>query len=563
MARVVSIGAQGFEELRTRNNFYVDKTAFIADWWQSDDSVTLITRPRRFGKTLMLDTVRCFFSTEFAERGEELFGGLAVWDDPEMRQLQGAVPVVSLSFSKVKTATVDETLILIKRILRIEVRNHKYLFDSPAVEESTRDFLASVADDMDTMTAIDAVPQLCQALEAHWGRKPIVLLDEYDTPMQAAWLGGFWDELSIFMRTFMDSSFKTNPALDRALMSGITRISRESIFSGLNNLEVCGVLDEKYQTAFGFTEQEVETSLKEFGLTDEFSNVQTWYDGFCFGGVAGIYNPWSISKYLERRKIDTYWMNTSDNALAADLVRRGSNSLKTDFELLIKGETISKTINEQVVFSDLDADSDAVWSLLVASGYLTLAKVHTTDSRSPKKLKITNKEVMLGFDDQINRWFGRVREDYNGFVSSILAANTEDATDYLNDITLASMSSFDGATKTAESEPERFYHGLVLGLLVSLRGRYTVESNRESGRGRCDVLLVPANNNHTDPAIIIEFKAFDARRESTLEDTAERALAQIEEKVYATTLVERGFLAEQILSYGIAFRGKEALVALA
>ncbi|MBQ9057837.1 MAG: AAA family ATPase, partial [Atopobiaceae bacterium] len=253
MARVVSIGAQGFEELRTRNNFYVDKTAFIADWWQSDDSVTLITRPRRFGKTLMLDTVRCFFSTEFAERGEELFGGLAVWDDPEMRQLQGAVPVVSLSFSKVKTATVDETLILIKRILRIEVRNHKYLFDSPAVEESTRDFLASVADDMDTMTAIDAVPQLCQALEAHWGRKPIVLLDEYDTPMQAAWLGGFWDELSIFMRTFMDSSFKTNPALDRALMSGITRISRESIFSGLNNLEVCGVLDEKYQTAFGFT----------------------------------------------------------------------------------------------------------------------------------------------------------------------------------------------------------------------------------------------------------------------------------------------------------------------
>ena len=561
MARTVSIGAQGFEELRKRNNFYVDKTAFIAEWWQSDDGITLITRPRRFGKTLLLDTVRCFFSTEFAERGEELFGDLDVWQNVELRELQGHIPVISLSFSVIKEPDFSRTMQSIKNVLAVSIMQHSYLFDSELVSAHDKASFTRIDNTMSDVDASHSLNLLCRMLEAHWGTKPIVLLDEYDTPMQAAWLGGYWNELSAFMRVFMDATFKSNPSLGRGLMTGITRVSRESIFSGLNNLEVCGVVDDKYQDAFGFTEHEVFTALDEFELSDKRDRVREWYDGFCFGGVEGIYNPWSITKYLDRKRFAPYWMNTSDNALVADLVRRGDTQLKQDFEDLLEGNSVTQKPNDQLVFSDLEADTDAVWSLLLASGYITPVNDNDKEPLDPKELRLTNKEVFIGFDSMIERWFGRSRQDYNSFIKAILSANTEDATDYLQDVTDACISSFDGATKTAQSEPERFYHGLALGLLASLRGRYAVESNRESGKGRYDIMLVPVKDAQaTDPAIIIEFKVFDPRRETTLEDTATRALAQIDERAYATTLIERGFSADSILSYGIAFRGKEVLV---
>ncbi|MBQ9058957.1 MAG: AAA family ATPase, partial [Atopobiaceae bacterium] len=366
MARTVSIGAQGFEELRTEGYFYVDKTQFISDWKASGDKITLITRPRRFGKTLLLDTVRCFFSTEFAGRGEELFGGLDVWSDPEMHEVQGSVPVIFISFAAVKEQNFKETLMRIKEILRVEVARHRYLLESVHVESGDRKALAAIDSDMQEATAVDSINLLCRALYAHHGVKPIVLLDEYDTPMQEAWLGGYWDEMSAFMRSFMNSTFKTNPSLGRGLMTGITRISRESIFSDLNNLQVIGVTSQLYATSFGFTQQEVDAALTEFGLQDKRDKVKEWYDGFCFGGVEGIYNPWSITKYLDTKRFEPHWMNTSGNALAADVIRHGASKVKADFEELMRGGTIAKTIDEQIVFSELTQSSDATWSLLLA-----------------------------------------------------------------------------------------------------------------------------------------------------------------------------------------------------
>ena len=564
MARTISIGAQGFEDLRLRNNLYVDKTGFVRDWWESDDAVTLVCRPRRFGKTLNLDTVRCFLSAEFAGRGEELFGGLEVWGDPAMRGLQGTVPVVAMSFAKCKASTWADTLASIKRVIRVAVSAHDYLLESDAVAEGERAFLARVSDDIPDEVAADATNQLCSALRAHWGTRPVVLLDEYDAPMERAWVGGFWDEASDFMRQLMNSTFKTNPALGRGLITGVTRVSRESIFSDLNNLEVVTASSEKYRTSFGFAQAEVDAALAEYGLADKSDDVARWYDGFTFGGQGHVYNPWSVTKFLESGgRFDTWWANTSGNGLVSEVVRHGDEELKSDFEELMRGGEVEKVIDEQVVFSELATDPDAAWALLLAAGYVTSpGPVPEFVATTPRRLRLTNHEVELSFDRMVRGWFSPARVRYDQFARALLGGNARVATRCLADVTRACVSSFDAGTRPSEaSEPERFYHGLVLGLLASLRGRYSVESNRESGFGRYDVALVPTDGRDgADPAVVMEFKVFDDYDEETLSDTVARARRQIEEKAYVAGLVARGIAPERIRTYGIAFRGKEVLV---
>ncbi|MBR3328779.1 MAG: AAA family ATPase [Atopobiaceae bacterium] len=562
MARTISIGAQGFEGIRTDGCFYVDKTGFVRDWWLGLDAVTLVCRPRRFGKTLNLDTVRCFLSTEFSGRGEELFGGLEVWEDPAMRALQGTVPVVSMSLAKCKGATPDGMLASMKRVIRVAVEDHRYLLGSEALTEGDRDFLARVSDDMDDAVAADAVNQLCSMLRRHWGVAPVVLLDEYDSPMECAWTHGFWDAASDFMRSLMNATFKTNPALGRGLITGVTRVSRESIFSDLNNLVVATVSTPLYQTCFGFTQAEVDAALAEYGLLAKRDAVRDWYDGFTFGGVPDIYNPWSITQLLQFGEFRAYWANTSGNGLVSEVVRRGDEDLKADFEELMRGGTIEKVVDEQVVFSELGTRPDAAWALLLAAGYLTSpGPVPEFPEDEQRRLRLTNHEVERNFDRMVEGWFNAAAARYGRFCQALLAGDAEAMGDYLSDVTLHCMSSFDTGGRTAEGEPERFYHGLALGLLVRLRGRYSVESNRESGYGRCDVTLLPLDGpGGTDPAIVIEFKVFDPRREKTLADTVARARKQIEDKRYVEGLVERGIAPGRIRTYGIAFRGKDVLV---
>ena len=565
MARTISIGIQSFEDLRTNGYFYVDKTSFVRDWWREGDDVTLVCRPRRFGKTLNLDTVRCFLSTEYAGRGEELFGGLRVWDDPSMHALQGTVPVIFVSFARVKQSSFEDMLKRINTILTNAVREHGYLRGWEGLTEVDRARLNAVDDTMDAVTCANVPNLLCDLLRRYWGIKPVVLLDECDAPMQQAWTHGFWDEATDFMRDLMNSTFKTNESLGRGLITGVTRVSRESIFSDLNNLTVVTTSVPLYQTAFGFTQSEVDDALVESGREDMRQRVCDWYDGFVFDGVSSIYNPWSITHFLRYGVFDAYWANTSSNSLVSSVVRRGGRVLKRDFEELMRGGRISKIIDEQVVFSELDGRPDAVWALLLAAGYLRAPGPVPEDVvYTPRPLELTNREVQVTFDRMVKGWFQDASDDYDDLCTAILAGDAETATDCLAEVVYACASSFDVAGRPSRrSAPERFYHGLVLGLLAKLRGRYSVESNRQSGYGRYDVALVPTDGaTGTDSAAVIEFKVFDPRHEETLEDTCARALAQIEDKRYVAGLVERGISRERIHVYGMGFRGKECLVEL-
>ncbi|MBR3314141.1 MAG: AAA family ATPase [Atopobiaceae bacterium] len=569
MTRTISIGRQGFENLRMRKNFYVDKTGFVRDWWLADDDVTLICRPRRFGKTLNLDTVRCFLSTDLAGRGTELFGGLDIWEggsDAEreaMRALQGTIPVVSISFARVKQSDFPSMLKRFNTLMVSAVQAHSYLWGWSGLSKTDRERLDAVRASMDATTCADVPNMLCDLLRRYHDMEPVVLIDEYDAPMQEAWAGGFWDEACSFMRDLMNSTFKTNPAMGRGLITGVTRVSRESVFSDLNNLEVVTTSSTKYRTAFGFTEDETFDALDEYGLGDTRKNVREWYDGFTFGGTGHIYNPWSVTKYLESGGIiDSYWANTSGNALASSVVRGQGARFERDFETLLNGGAVEKVIDEQVVFSELERRPNAAWAMLLASGYVTSpGPVPTNVTRTPRPLRLTNEEVRLTFDRMAEGWFIDACDDYDDFCDALLAGDARTATRCLTDVTLYCMSSFDGGRRPAESEPERFYHGLVLGLLAKLRGRWTVESNRESGYGRYDVALVPTDGaTGANPAVVMEFKVFDPELEDTLADTVARARKQIEEKRYVAGLVARGIAPERIRTYGIAFRGKEVLV---
>lgn len=557
MPRTVSIGAQSFPEIREHGYFLVDKTGFVRDWWESGDAVTLICRPRRFGKTLNMSMVEAFFSHRYAERAD-LFDGLEVWRDKPMRTEQGTWPVLALSFGGVKARTFAGMCADIRRQVARVLRGCWPEGSAAIADPVTKQLVREVEVAADDETVQSSLGILCEALQRESGRKVIVLLDEYDTPLQEAWLQGYWEDASGFMRGLLNETFKTNPFLERGLLTGITRIAHESIFSDLNNLKVVTATSDEYASAFGFTEAEVFAAMDEYGLADRVG-VRRWYDGFSFGRTHDVYNPWSITNYLDTGKLEPYWANTSGNALVSTLVGGADALFKSDFEVLLSGGTVTEHVEEQTTFSDLDRDSAAVWGLLVSSGYLCASAAPGHEGDGVYRLAITNYETMLAFEQMVRRWFSPVRVPYNEFVRALLAGDTEAMTHYLNDVALDTFSVFDTGKRPSGTEPERFYHGFVLGLLVELRGRYRVRSNRESGYGRYDVLLEPADAS-ADDGIILEFKVRDPERESSLGQCVDAALAQIEEKHYATELVAQGLPQTRVHSYGIAFEGKRALV---
>ncbi|MCF2643415.1 AAA family ATPase [Roseburia hominis] len=553
-SRTVAIGIQDFAKIREMNYFYVDKTDFIRQWWSSGDDVTLIARPRRFGKTLNISMLEHFFSNQYAGQGE-LFEGLSIWEDEEYRKLQGTYPVISLSFANVKENTFQKTIERIYQILTDLYNKHIFLLDSGLLTEEEKRYFLSVNSRMDETTATIAIHHLADFMYRYYGKKVIILLDEYDTPMQEAYVNGFWDELVAFTRSLFNSTFKTNPYLERAMMTGITRVSKESIFSDLNNLEVVTTTSEKYATAFGFTEEEVFAAMDEMGLTEK-KEVKRWYDGFVFGSVSDIYNPWSIINYLDKGRFGTYWANTSANGLVGKLIREGSSKVKETFESLLAGETITTTLDEQIVYNQLGQKENAIWSLLLASGYLKVIKVDVKEERY--ELGLTNYEVKRMFQNMVSGWFDVSEGSYNDFIKALLLGDLDAMNEYMNRVSLSVFSSFDTGKRPSGAEPERFYHGFVLGLMVDLRNRYVITSNRESGFGRYDVMLEPKDK--ADDAFILEFKVFNRRREQTLEDTVAAALAQIEEKNYAAALMEKGIPATKMRKYGLAFEGKNVLI---
>lgn len=563
MARTVGIGHQDFETIRKKGYFYVDKTNFIKEWWESGDRVSLITRPRRFGKTLNMSMTEQFFSVAYADRGD-LFEGLSIWKNEEYRQQQGSYPVISLSFANIKEESHATARRKICQILSNLYSGYNFLLEHPILDKKEQKFFEDVSADMDDVTATLAIYQLSSYLTRYYGKKVIIILDEYDTPMQEAYVNGYWDELAAFIRSLFNSSFKENPYLERAIMTGITRISKESIFSDLNNLEVVTATSEKYADAFGFTEAEVFAALDEFGLADRAQEVKLWYDGFTFGGLTDIYNPWSIINYLSKKKVGLYWANTSSNRLVGKLLREGNREVKKAFEGLLAGKHLITPMDEQIVYDQLNTNELAIWSLLLASGYLKVIHYEKYEElgddfrEANYELDLTNHEVRRMFGSMIKGWFTETSADYHDFIKALLLDDRKAMNVYMNRVCSEMFSYFDTGTKPSKEEPERFYHGFVLGLMVELADRYVITSNRESGFGRYDVLLEPRNK--ADDAMILEFKVQEAEEEAALSDTVKAALEQIDRKEYASNLIAKGTPRERIRKYGFAFCGKNVLI---
>ncbi len=564
MARTVSIGNQDFEKMIQRNCFYVDKTGFIKEWWENEDEVTLITRPRRFGKTLNMSMLKCFFSNKYADRGE-LFEGLEVWEDEKYREIQGTYPVIFLSFAGIKGNTFELSKKQICDKIVELYESNRFLLKSDCISETEKlRYISFLEKPMDEDISFK-LNEMSNYLSRYYGKKVIILLDEYDTPMQEAYVNGYWEELVAFTRSLFNSTFKTNPYLERAIMTGITRVSKESIFSDLNNLVVVTTTSNQYETVFGFTEEEVFNALDEQGLSDEKGEVKKWYDGFTFGDKKDIYNPWSIINLLKFKTFKTYWADSSSNGLINSLVKTGSSYIKMMMETLLKGETINVPIDEQIVFSELDYSEDAIWSLMLASGYLKVVSAEPLVGNRRKArrytLALTNLEIQFMFEDMILRWFNPAKSETNEFIKALITGDIEAMNAYMNKVALKTISYFDTGNVPSDEEPERFFHGFVLGLMVDQSENYIITSNRESGFGRYDIMLEPKDKQTQKyPGIVIEFKVINPRKENSLEETVEAALKQIEEKNYDAELINRGVDKENIHHYGFAFRNKEVLI---
>lgn len=557
-----TLGEQDFSEFRKKDDIiYVDKTNFITKWWKTGDKISLVTRPRRFGKTLMLSKVEHFFSNRIKD-GARLFHKLRVMRNPEMVELMGTYPVICFSFSGVKDGDFDSA----QRGMCYQLKApfHFYEEELKKSEISEADYekfkeLKDRLDQSDASVLIHAVADFCEILYRTYGKKVIILMDEYDTPMQEAYQSDQWEEMTAFMRRFFHYSFKTNPFMERALLTGITRVSKESMFSDMNQVAVYTVTSELFAEDFGFTEKEVR-DLLICNDVHELEEVKNWYDGFRFGNVSHIYNPWSICCYVSTRKLEPYWVDTGGYGLVNKILQNGKLELFDELKLLLEGKSLVKKIDENITFRDILYKNEYFWPLLLSAGGVTTKRTWSQDGENYAELCITNKETQIMYRRIVNNWFGgQTKED---FCRCLLEDNFEYINIYMNEIALESFSAFDVGGRAGRNAPERFYHGFVLGLLMELRREYVIDSNRESGLGRYDIMIKPKDTSKLQQkdSIIIEFKVFDEKHEKSLDETADRALTQIADKKYEVRLIAEGIPAERIRKYGFAFDGKEVLV---
>ena len=533
--RPIAIGVSDFRNIIANNCFYVDKTKFIEELVNDMTAVHLITRPRRFGKTLNLSMLKYFYDIEGNTENRKLFDELYISNSLAMSE-QGKYPVIFLSFKDVKA---DSSLEMMENIA-ILMKNlyDKFEYIREKLNQSNLMEFDEIWLKKDNANLRGALLNLCSYLKEYYNQDVILLIDEYDTPMVSAYEHGYYDEIKMFFTTLYGSALKENPALKKAVLTGIMRISKENIFSGLNNVKVNSILEDDFAEYFGITEKEVEKSLIEYGLEERLPEVQKWYNGYIFGGVR-VYNPFSITNFLDRKKIMPYWVNTSSNTLINKVLKEASSSIFEELSKLFQRETINKTIDVYSNFNELK-NTEQIWYLLTNAGYLTPVEEIDFGKYS---IRIPNEEVHYFFErDFIRNFLGSV-DNFDRTLSYLLEGDFDNFTYELENIMLNSVSCFDFNSNSKESH----YHVFILGMLLGLRRRYYIHSNREGGRGRYDLVVEPMDKSKN--GLVIEFKV--AKEKEELEKVSEEALAQIEEKRYYERLRDRGV--ERIILVGISF----------
>ena len=548
--RPMPVGIEDFGDLIRKEYYFVDKTRFIQELLDSCGIVTLITRPRRFGKTLTLSMLRYFFDMKNGEENRELFRGLDIERAGEkyMRE-QGTRPVVFLTLKEVQAGKFPGMMAKLSEVLRQLYGQLEYLKDSGFLSEEDKGYFFGVLRETCSEEKLQfALANLMKMLEKHYQRKPILLLDEYDAPILSSWEKGYYEECIDFMRGFLGSAFKTNLSLGFAVLTGVTRVSKESIFSGLNNLEVCSVLSDSYADAFGFTQEEAARLMEECGVGDRLPELKKWYDGYRFGQVE-IYNPWSVINFIKNGcKFRSYWLNTSGNSILKVLLEHVDGRRQEELEGLLQGKPVEAPVLENLVYADIHSNRNALFMMLLTTGYLKAVDIRQ-DERDMEwvSLQIPNKEIRRAFQDEI---LGNIVPRQGAILcrdmmKAMTTGSAEDFATYLSELLRDFVSYHDTA------QPESFYHGLLLGLSVLLDGEYRVESNRESGYGRFDIAFFPLKTG--TPGVVLELKS--AKSEEELEEKAKEALRQIEEKAYITELSRQGV--GEVWKYGIAFCGKK------
>ena len=562
--RQAGIGWQSFGDMIDNQMLYVDKTGFIKEWWESSPQVSLITRPRRFGKTLLMSTVQHFFDPRY-KGYEKRFEQLSIWKEDKYRRLYATIPTIMISFASVKSRTFDGAMKAIKEEIRLAYDNYALLENSEILDENIKELFAirrkklyMEGENVDE----NSIRFLLECLYKHYKVKPIILLDEYDTPIIEAYTSGYYEEMMEFYRRFFNITFKNNEFMFRAIITGVNKISKNSLYSDMNNVYVYSMLSEGYGESFGFTEEEVRDILKCQDI-DLMQNVKENYDGFIIGNIKDIYNPWSICNFVYTGKFDSYWVNTSSNKLIGELIKNYPNRNKQDIEALICGEEIEKAVDEDLSIEYVVGDEATFWSLMVAVGYVKAIRIEDENSNltavKKYRLSATNLETLRMLEKEASYIFEN-DPDYNvEFAEALVNDEIEKVNDIIEEILLYSTSFFDTAnTGGGKKIAENFYHGLVLGLICVLKDRYHITSNRESGRGRYDICMVPFSKD--EKAIIIEFKVRDSDKENSLEDTVKSAFEQIEKRGYDAEILSRGFNKKQIEKIAFAFDGKESLV---
>lgn len=551
----ISIGISDFKELIEKNFYFADKSLLIKELLDSGAKVTLIPRPRRFGKTLNLSMLRYFFEKNITggNSNRHLFTGLAIEQYPNCMAHQGEYPVIWLTFKDIKTSSWELCYRGVQEVVTAEFSRHEYLLTSNTLTAvQKRNFAAILDMTADEILYRRSLLNLSEYLAKHHQSRALILLDEYDTPIHAAFVHDYYNRAIEFFRDFLGAGLKDNSNLEFSLVTGVLRVAKESIFSGINNLRVSSLTDDRYADKFGFLETEVVSMLNYFGLANSIDDVRRWYDGYQ-SGVCKVYNPWSIISLVDKNgTMQPYWVNTSDNLLIHNLARGNAERIEDELKILMDGGVITKQIDEGIIYQHVSYDMDAFWNFLLFNGYLTFENYRSGELGSFAELKIPNVEVASLYRTMVLTWFraATIRQDYQKMLAALVAGNT---TVFKRAFELFSgevLSVFDMSAK----EPEKFYHILTLGMFAALMATHEVRSNRESGIGRYDVMIIP--KDPTQFGIIIEFKK--ATGKETLLAAAKKALQQIEDRKYETELCARGLA--KVIKLGIAFKGKESFV---